>query len=98
LNLRLTEILDLTNALRARGQIDRLKRNVFELQAAMAQHGTAAAANQEEIKRLKKDKGIPVHAARSSPSLNGNSHLPDECNAGHPRCRGSERRIGTYAD
>jgi hypothetical protein len=58
----------------------------------MAQHGTAAAANQEEIKRLKKDKGIPVHAARSSPSLNGNSHLPDECNAGHPRCRGSERR------
>src|SRR5262249_12587435 len=104
LNLRLTEILDLyntqarqNNALHARGEIDRL-RNVFELQAAMAQHGTAAAANQEEIKRLKKDKGIPVHAARSSPSLNGNSHLPDECNAGHPRCRGSGRRMGTYAD
>jgi chromosome segregation ATPase len=64
LNLRLTEILDLYNTAgaadqciaRARGEIDRLKRNVFELQAAMAQHGTAAAANQEEIKRLKKDK------------------------------------------
>jgi len=57
LNLRLTEILDLyniqarqTDALQvAREEIERLKRTVSELRNAMAEQGTAAVANQEEI-------------------------------------------------
>ena len=46
-----------TDALQvAREEIERLKRTVSELRNAMAEQGTAAVANQEEIKRLKKDR------------------------------------------